>query len=365
MAIKCEFSYVKDLYTCKVLENQAISKEIKAENLEGEHLDEKSLKEVENLMMMPQTVPSIPQLGDIFPHLKVLEIHGSIASVSKYDLQQFSHLENLELIATDIEFLPGDLFEFSRGLKSVFISNSLKFIGTELLDGLNELESLTLTGENFNYVYEKNFDRLEDLEEIKEEIRERFKPQVAAMNKSESWMSAKKIWSYLNPTNLTASQNTKKLHEDVENFLTNEDFKDFTVKVGTAEFKVHKFVIAARSATMAEMIKNNLKADEIILEDISAETFKAVLDYIYADQPPTTNAGKVFEAAHKLKIDGLKNVSAEVLLTEMEDGDSFEGLMENFNLGAKFKEEKVKLKALEEMRKFYPTEDPLDMWSKV
>ena len=61
-------------------------------------------------------------------------------------------------------------------------------------------------------------------------------------------------------------------------------FKDFSIKIEDREFKVHKFLLAARSPTLAEMIKNNPDADELQLVDISVEIFEKILKYLYVSK---------------------------------------------------------------------------------
>ena len=69
-----------------------------------------------------------------------------------------------------------------------------------------------------------------------------------------------------------------RLLRDFKNFSLSEDF---TIKIDEKEFKVHKLILAARSPTIAEMIENNLDANELNLVDLSVEIFEKILEFIY------------------------------------------------------------------------------------
>ncbi|KAG5678967.1 hypothetical protein PVAND_008582 [Polypedilum vanderplanki] len=61
--------------------------------------------------------------------------------------------------------------------------------------------------------------------------------------------------------------------------MENDDFKDFTIKIGSMEFKAHKFVLVARSPTFANIIKENVHAEYLNLLDISADIFQLSIKF--------------------------------------------------------------------------------------
>ncbi|KAL7011668.1 hypothetical protein ACKWTF_014382 [Chironomus riparius] len=115
-------------------------------------------------------------------------------------------------------------------------------------------------------------------------------------------------------------QNT--LTNDFKNFLNNENFKDLKIKIDNREFRVHKFLLAARSSVLAEMILNNPDVENLNLVDISVETFEQVLHFIYNDElrdkKEINSFRNLFAAAGRLNIEVLKNIAAAHLLEEID-----------------------------------------------
>lgn len=140
--------------------------------------------------------------------------------------------------------------------------------------------------------------------------------------------------------------------KDLNKFFTVDDFKDFTIKVGSKDFKIHKLIFMARSATFADMIKNNPDADELALTDVSVEVFESILEFVYTDKLPNNpgNAREIFAAARKLEMASLM----ELLVNELEEEENLNFLFEIFNLGAKFERQELKLKAFEGIKKQFP-----------
>jgi hypothetical protein len=145
------------------------------------------------------------------------------------------------------------------------------------------------------------------------------------------------------------------LHKALEKFLKLDDFKDFTIKVGSNDFQVHKFVFAARSESFADMLKFNPSATELIIEDISEEVFESILKFVYTDEEPQSPllAREILLASKKLKIEGLKEICEEILLNEMENEENLDILMENHALGFLGESEKLKFEAFRKIQKHF------------
>lgn len=145
------------------------------------------------------------------------------------------------------------------------------------------------------------------------------------------------------------------LHKDIENFLTLDEFKDFTIIVDSKEFKVHKLIFMARSPYFAEFIRKNPGEDKLVLTDIQVEIFESILNFVYTDQPPTNakHARDIFIAAGTLKIESLVKFSAKILIKRMKGEENLKALLENFNLGVNLNYEKLKLMAFEEIKKHF------------
>lgn len=141
---------------------------------------------------------------------------------------------------------------------------------------------------------------------------------------------------------------------DIKNFLQNQNFKDFRIQVDDREFQVHKFILAARSPTLAEFIQQNPNADFLILDDISVGIFEIILMYIYSDELPGDNRDinylHLYAAASRLDIVELKTFAASKVMDNINQQNAVEVLM----LSNKHKHYEMKQKAFEEIKKSYP-----------
>ncbi|KAG5667557.1 hypothetical protein PVAND_015536 [Polypedilum vanderplanki] len=138
----------------------------------------------------------------------------------------------------------------------------------------------------------------------------------------------------------------------IEKILNDAEFKDFTINVGESSYKVHKILFAARSATLAEIFKNNPDAQELNLKDTSEITFKAVYDFVYSNQlPDDVNYLEIFAAASRLKIKELFELAAVCLISNVDERNAFDILL----ISNKFDHEKLILKAFETIQtKIFP-----------
>lgn len=219
--VSCKFSTFGVSYFCEI-EHQTFPSEISAETFEGVHEENRSNDDVEVLKISDSTIEKLPEnLGDIFKNVEnlwiwnnknlreismesmkkfpnLLEIHAFDIGIEKIERNLFSFNKNLKEIklgykikeiesgaldslselskfevgGNQIENIPGDLFKFNKKLKFIdFFNNKTKFIGPDLLDGLNELIWVDFQhNPTINIVYHKE-DGQEKLNEMKREIR--------------------------------------------------------------------------------------------------------------------------------------------------------------------------------------------------
>ncbi|KAL7011672.1 hypothetical protein ACKWTF_014386 [Chironomus riparius] len=150
------------------------------------------------------------------------------------------------------------------------------------------------------------------------------------------------------------SQPQSSFHTDIKTFLQNQNFKDFRIQIDDREFQVHKFILAARSSTLAEFMTQNPNADFLILEDISVNIFETILMYIYTDELPgddkCINYNHLYAAASRLDILELKKFAASKVMDKINQQNAVEVLM----LSNKHKHYEMKQKAFEEIKKSYP-----------
>ncbi|KAL7013167.1 hypothetical protein ACKWTF_015229 [Chironomus riparius] len=161
---------------------------------------------------------------------------------------------------------------------------------------------------------------------------------------------------------LKQQKSRNKFTNKIKNFLIQDDiFKDFSIQIDNRDFPVHKFLLAARSPTLAELLKNNPEVENLNLVDISVETFEIILKFLYTDELPGddgTNFLHLFAAAGKLKIQELHNYAATTSISLIND----ENALEILNLSNKYGHDELRQKAFEEIKRNYPKIEFEDAW---
>lgn len=399
-----------DLYACQI-GNQKIPPQITEETFQGDHIKGQSNDDVKVLHIFASKIEKLPDaIGGVFKNLTQLRVWGSgLEIITKECLRKFPMLEELILDENEIRelprdlfnfnlnlrkislntnkvqriesglledlanleeffirwnhivFVPGDLFKFNKKMKQIdFSHNEIKFIGYELLDGLHELIAVDFRcNPNINIWYDESRDNEEKLREVKRKIKQT--PQ--SHEELEKLLEVQKIKSDQNKSeNLTRNDEKielnaiNKRHTDLDSFLTREDFKDFDLTIDSTHFKVHKIVLMIRSGFFAEIFKHNPNMSEFTLEGIKPETFEVILKFLYTDETPKDlkNAREFFEAAGKLRIKSLKEISGQILMEELKKQKDLKELWKLFNLASKFECEEMKLRAFEEIEKNFP-----------
>jgi len=142
------------------------------------------------------------------------------------------------------------------------------------------------------------------------------------------------------------------MFNDLLAFIKDDNTKDFKIIIEGQEFPVHKFLLAARSPTLAEILKNNPEVENLNLVDISVEIFEIILKFLYTDELPVVdgmNFFHLFAAAGKLKITKLVEHAAENLINHVDE----ENALEILRLSASFKLVDLRLKAFNLLKKKY------------
>ena len=85
--------------------------------------------------------------------------------------------------------------------------------------------------------------------------------------------------------------------------------------VGVHEFKVHKFILAARSPVFKRMFETDMKECSSVLEDITAEAVDELLTYLYTGTAPNLEelTEELFEAANEYELPHLIALCKEAL----------------------------------------------------
>jgi BTB/POZ domain len=145
------------------------------------------------------------------------------------------------------------------------------------------------------------------------------------------------------------------LVEKVASFLS-DSTKDFTITVKDQQFKVHKFLLIARSQVLAEMIENNPGASNLELKFIPLDTLQHLLDFLYDDTYPAEGFNDIFIASGYLKIENLKNYAGLKLIDQVNAQNAFEML----KLANKYDHDGLRSKAFEFVKGMFPDRDLKD-----
>jgi len=378
MNIECEFD-TGTSYRCVVFDKE-IPENMKL-NFIGTHYNGRTHNDVKEILFNNCKFTKVPQnLTRSFPNLnKFANYHSNLKNLAKADLKEYKNFTEFYFINNQIEFLPGDLFEDCRNLEKIsFGGNRLILVEPNILDGLTKLKSINLNGDteygcfDSNLIFSganatldliksglfvkffkhkefviKNFVRklqmkLEESRKLTENLLQNdqniLKPAIVAP---------------LNPQNV--------LYNDIKAFIQDENTKDFQIQIENHEFPVHKFLLAARSPTLAKILKKNPEVENLNLVDISVETFVIILKFLYTDELPgddETNFLQLFAAAGKLKIEKLKDFAAEQLTNTVDT----ENALEIFKIACKYGNKELKQKTFKLLKEKYPGSKFKDEW---
>lgn len=301
-------------YSCMVknmliLENEEIQ-------MIGKHIDGETNLTVEAIAFINCGISRVPRgLTITFPNLKKFEIKNSnLMRIVRGDLKEYARCKQLHFSNNQIIFLPGDLLDDCNELDVLcFGKNKIQKIGTDLYNKLKYLKYVNLSG---------SISR-----------RDEMSPEKTSDAKSKSGNG---------------------IYGDLNKIIRSDEFKDFTILVGEEKFKVHKFLLAARSQVLADIIKNNIHAECFNLVDISVEIFREILKFIYTDELSNDNIDflHLFKAAEKLKIQNLSKLTIEKLIMKVNAENAFEML----TLSNKFNNEELRKKSFDEIKKFLGNE---------
>jgi len=274
-----------------------------------------------------------------------------------------------------------------------FSENKLKIIEPNILDGLNNLKYV-------NFSKNPNFDKCYSvydvykpnatLKEVKDQLLEKYGSsldQLKNMNElmksntilknqlldvSDSWYYAhEKLKSEnnclmqeidelresdeqlkLENANLKSVQPQTDLAIELKAYIQDESTKDFKIIINDHEIPVHKFLLAVRSPTLAELFQNKPEAENLKLIDISVEIFEKILEYLYTDELPCedgTNFLHIFSAAGKMKIERLVKYAAPKILDQV----SQDNALNIFCISANFGLNELKENAFEKVKNKY------------
>lgn len=273
-----------------------------------------------------------------FLYLEIISIRNCfLKKITRDDLREMKHLKQVIIVSNEITSLPADLFDDHPNLEAVsFYQNKITAIESGLLDRLKNLKyadfrqntniNACYASADFSHPIGDNFSRISSLENL-----------IAIIK-----------------LHCIGDKKTKRLKgsglkDDLHRYIANENFKDLTITVGSDSYRVHKFLVAARSNILSAAATD---LPEIKVEDCTSETFRKVLDFIYNEIFPVGDDDMldIYTAAGKLDVHELRDFCAEELMESVNDENALELLL----LTNKFGNYDLKMKAFETIKKMFP-----------
>jgi len=366
MEIRCEFTECKCpheriFYVCKIMNQIIPNCEL---NFVGNHILGMNNNHVQEVRFVNCSIDHVPQrLMKIYPFMEDLSIwESNIKAIYKDDLAEYKLLKRVYIMNSHIEFLPSDLFEDFQNLEEIsFEANNLVLIEPNILDGLNNLKSVCFSDNpkyNKSYSIYPEYESNATLAEVKNELYLVYKTYKDIMQKQLASVETQTDNVYIPKE----PESQKGIFNDFKNYIQNERFKDFKVQIGEREFPVHKFLLAARSLTLAEILLNNPEIEQLNLVDIPVDIFETILKFVYTDEFPSIerlDALRLFAAAGRLKIEELKNFAA----TNFYDKINRQNALEVLELSNKYEHSELKKKAFEKIQIEYPKIRFKDNWA--
>lgn len=317
----------------------------------------------------------VPQgLKRIFQNIRNISIWDSnLREVTKYDLADYKNLERIGICGNKIKFLPGDLLEGFKRLEEVaFSGNQIELIEPNILDGLTCLRMVNFEK---NPGYTKCYSNLPGwkstatLQDVKDELFLRYyrdhkkvKDLLKVEEENQSLRnSVKLLLDKIHDQNKSSSND---MQSEIGNFIkTDETFRDLNIQIHDQQFFVHKILLAARSPTLSDILRNNPDVENLNLFDIPEDIFQMILHFLYTDEFPKdngTNFLALFTAAGRLKINMLKEFAAKKLLKTIDTESAFNIL----KLSNKYNHAELRQAAFDRIKKDHPKIEFKDDWAK-
>ena len=321
------------------------------------HLNGKGNVDVEGVKIIGREQQNgLKELNKLFKSLRRSFVNMTSLSMVKCKLttltkRNFIGLENLTSISFDenqLISLPEDLFSNMRKLEKIsFDDNKISYLSSELFAGF-DYKCLI-------YVSFRNNTRIDDC----------YDSFSKYCNKNPHEINIQNFISFLNIINIKCLNprdnimETSKLYKETfsqgfEQLLKTGRLSDFTIKVDSTEFKVHKNVLAIRSSVFHEYFKSKNTPNEMTIEGSDADTVRIFLDCFYTKQPfkgISCNAVEnLYPLAIKFNVQMLKESCEESISRHINKSNAFD----IYTLAHSCSSEDLKQEAFEEIVAMFP-----------
>lgn len=284
MEAECSFFYRyfrrpdATLYNCHVTSAKINEAGTVISAFNGTHRDDKRCEDVEAIVFWRANMRYFPRgLAGIFPRLRVLHIIGcGLETLSREDFIGLRHLEKLMIKENQLKILPSDLFVGMPKLTFLDVDhmNQIEFMSSDLLK--------PIMSNNVKFIY---FGGNE-----KKNIRKFcYHPEMGRGESSIENLMRFIDANFIEPPDYSSnylpqdfSYKTKESLTVVDHLWESKEFADFTIIVGSNQFRVHKFVLANQSSKFDEMFED--QADQEVHEMTTvknAEIVEELLKFFY------------------------------------------------------------------------------------
>lgn len=269
-----------------------------------------------------------------------------------------------------------------------FRENKITLIEPNLLDGLDRIRCVNFC-KNVNYDirfsnYKDDFTSLTP-DRFKEQLKMKYPSKIRELTNSEARLKAhnEDLDNQIQKLTINKLENCKRLENlemelqkikslelelekvrnqsqnsfiaDIKSYIQDDSTKDFKIKISDKTFSVHKFILAVRSLTLAEILQKNPEANELNLVDISVEIFEKILDFFYNDKLPNDHEDIpellcIFTAASRLKIAKLVDF-VSIKISEQLDADN---VIEVLKFSSKYDNQGFIEKIFEKIKMIFP-----------
>ncbi|KAL7013318.1 hypothetical protein ACKWTF_015329 [Chironomus riparius] len=152
----------------------------------------------------------------------------------------------------------------------------------------------------------------------------------------------------------TQTEEKTTFSDDLNALMMRDSFKDFSIKNQSKTYNVHRFVMAARSPVVCEMIKKNPSLRGINLQNAHDNIIEHLLEYIYDDHLPDFDEFgdfmRIYDLSVKLQLADLVVFAKQNILAKVTPDNAIECL----EMGLKNKDTDLRIKGLEIIQNIFP-----------
>lgn len=344
MDIKCKYIFVinqcsigQQLYTCQVTEASLTQSDNRTiQSFSGNHLTGKTNNDVTAVWFKKTEATFFPRgLHRIFPNLISVRIENcGLKEITCDDLKGLQNLEVIYLANNQLTTLPSNLFQNMPKLKKIdFHINNLEFLSSKLMRPLNALTWVDFRkNKSINVLYMNNMNSMhpesvKTIEELNRIIDINCKlPEGEAEEKDEK------------------EAHKAKTLQGLHNLWESRKFSDFSIFVGSKEFKVHKNVLSIHCT----VFDRKDHANYFGLRNTNEKSVHDLLRFIYTcEKPKPENAIEIFQLSFLFGVEELKliceRIICEILLNDF-------NAYQIFKLGFDYASDKIKNEAFDRIK---------------